>query len=72
MVPTDWLAKERLVRERPAAGTVPVPERLTVWLPLAVSVMLSVAMRAPVVEGVNSTAIEKLAPVATELPQLLV
>jgi hypothetical protein len=71
-VPTDWFPKERLVAERLTAGTAPVPERLTAWgLPLALSVMLTEAVRLPLAEGVKVTLIVQLAPPATELPQLL-
>jgi len=55
------------------AVCVPVPERLTVCgLPLALSVMLSEAVRLPLAEGVNFTLIVQLAPAATELPHVLV
>jgi hypothetical protein len=50
---------------------LPVPERPTVCgLPLALSVMLSAAVRAPLAEGVNVTATVQWAPAATELPQV--
>jgi hypothetical protein len=52
---------------------VPVPVRATVCgLPLALSVMLTAAVRLPVAEGVKVTLIVQLAPAATELPQVLV
>ncbi len=52
---------------------MPVPERLTVCgLPLALSVMLTEAVRVPVAEGVKVTLIVQLAPAATELPHVLV
>ena len=41
-------------------------------LPLALSVMVSVAVRCPVAEGVNVTPIVQLPPAATELPQVSV
>jgi hypothetical protein len=74
VVPTDWLAKVRLVGERlTLVGAVPVPERFTVWgLPLALSVIVSEAVRLPVAVGVNVTLIVQLPPAATELPQALV
>ena len=75
VVPTDWLAKVRLVGERLATPAVPapVPERLTVCgLPLALSVMLTEAVRLPLAEGLNVTLIVQLALAATELPQVLV
>ena len=49
-----------------------MPDSATVCgLPLALSVMLSAAVRAPRAEGVNITAIAQLAPAATELPHVL-
>ena len=54
-------------------GLAPVPERLTVWgLPLALSAILSVAVRTPLAEGVKVMLIVQLAPASTELPQVLV
>ena len=59
--------------ERLATAAVPVPERLTVCgLPLALSVMLTEAVRLPLAEGVNVTRIVQLALAATELPHVLV
>jgi len=61
------------VAERLARAAVPVPERLTVCgLPLALSVMLTEAVRLPLAEGLNVTLIVQLLPAATELPQVLV
>jgi galactitol-specific phosphotransferase system IIB component len=72
LVPTDWFPKERLVGERPSSGAVPVPERLTACgLPMALSVMLTEAVRLPLAEGVKVTLIVQLPPAATELPQVL-
>jgi hypothetical protein len=72
-VATAWLPKERLVGETLTAGVVPVPERLTVCgLPVALSEMLTAAVRAPVAAGVKVTLIEQLPLAATELPQVLV
>ena len=71
---TGWLLKARLVGERVAGPVVlvPVPERLTAWgLPLALSAMLSEAVRLPLAEGVKVTLIVQLPPAATEVPQLL-
>jgi len=63
----------RLVGERLTAATVPVPDRLTVWgLPLALSVMLTEAVRLPLAVGVKVTLMVQLPPAATELPQVLV
>ena len=68
VLPTGWLPKARLVGERLTRAAVPVPERLTVCgLPLALSVMLSEAVRLPLAEGVNLTLIVQLAPAASEL-----
>jgi hypothetical protein len=73
LVPTDWLAKVRLAGETPAEGAAPVPVRLTAWgLPLALSVMLTEAVRLPLAVGVKVTLIVQLPPAATELPQVLV
>ncbi len=75
VAPTAWLANVRLVGERLATGSapVPVPERLTAWgLPLALSATLSEAVQLPLAEGLKVTLIAQLAPAATELPQLLV
>ena len=59
--------------ERLTTVAVPVPERLTVCgLPLALSVMLTAAVRLPLAAGVNVTLIVQLAPAGTELPQVLV
>ena len=73
VVPRDWLPKARLVGVRPSTGAVPVPERLTVCgLPLALSVMLTEAVRLPLAEGVKVTLMVQWALAATELPQVLV
>ena len=67
------MPKPRLVGETLTRAAVPVPERLTVCgLPLALSVMLTEAVRLPLAEGVNVTLIVQLAPAATELPHVLV
>ena len=69
------MPKARLVGERLTAPAVPVPvpEKLTVCgLPLALSVMLTAAVRLPLAAGVKVTLIVQLAPAATELPQVLV
>ena len=77
-IPMAWLPKARLVGERPSTGaaaavSVPVPERLTVCeLPLALSEMLTEAVRLPLAEGVNFTLIVQWAPTATDLPHVLV
>ena len=67
------MAKARLVAERLTTVAVPVPDRLTACgLPLALSVMLTEAVRLPLAAGVNVTLIVQLLPAATELPQVLV
>ena len=67
------MPKLRLVGERLARVAVPVPERLTVCgLPLALSVMLTEAVRLPLAAGVKVTLMVQLVPAATLAPQLLV
>ena len=67
------MPKAKLVGERLTTAAVPVPERLTACgLPLALSVMLSEAVRLPLAAGVKVTLMVQLAPAATELPQVLV
>ena len=69
-MPKARLVGERLTR---VAVPVPVPERLTVCgLPLALSVMLTEAVRLPLAAGVKVTLMVQLAPPATEPPQVLV
>ena len=52
---------------------VPVPLKPMEWgLPLALSAMLTLAVRDPVAEGVKVTLIEQLALAATLLPQVFV
>ena len=59
--------------ERLTTAAVPVPERLTVCgLPLALSVMLTEAVRLPLAEGVKVTLIAQLLPAATDPPHVLV
>jgi len=70
---TGWVPKARLVGERLTTAAVPVPERLAVCgLPLALSVMLTEAVRLPVAAGVKVTVMAQLPPAATELPHVLV
>ena len=72
MISSGWLPKARLVGERLTRAAVPVPERLTVWgLPLALSEMLTAAVRLPLAEGVNVTLIVQLALAASDLPHVL-
>jgi hypothetical protein len=50
-----------------------VPVKLTVCgLPLALSVIASVALREPAADGVNVTLMAQLAPAETVLPQVFV
>jgi hypothetical protein len=69
--PATAEAGDRLVSV--GAGLMPVPVRVTdCGLPLALSVMLTEAVSAPMTEGVKVTLIVQLAPAATELPHVLV
>jgi hypothetical protein len=73
LVPTNWLPKVRVLRERPTPAEVPVPVRLTVWgLPVALSVNTIEAVRAPAALGVNVTLTVHWADGASEEPQSLV
>jgi hypothetical protein len=61
------------VGERLAAGTAPVPVRLTVWgLPAELSATLSNAERLPLAVGVKVMLNVQLDPAGSEVPQLLV
>ena len=61
------------VGERLAAGAVPVPERLTVWVAgLALSVTVIEPVRDPAAVGAKVTLIVQEAPGARLEPQLLV
>jgi len=68
-----WL-NVRLVAERLTTGIeAPVPAKLTVCgLPLALSVIVSDALREPAAVGVNVTLMVQLAPAKTVLPQVFV
>lgn len=67
VVPRPWLLNTRLAVVMLAMGPVPVPIRFTVCgLPLALSVMLTVAERLPMPAGVNVTLMVQLAFTATE------
>jgi hypothetical protein len=64
---------ERLDGESVTLGAIPVPVRLTLWgLPLALSAMVSDAVRVPDAAGVNVTLIVQLLPASRPLPQLFV
>ena len=70
---TGWLPKGTDEGVRLTPGAVPVPERLAVCgLPLALSVTVKDAERAPVALGVNVTLIVQLELAASDVPQLLV
>jgi hypothetical protein len=70
--PTFWLVNVKLVVVRPATGALPVPESEMLWgLPVALSVMLTDAVRGPEAVGVKVTLMEQLPPAATGLPQVL-
>ena len=65
--------KVRFVGEMVTGAATPVPARPTVWgLLLALSVMVSEALRDPVAIGAKVTSIVQLVPAETPLPQLLV
>ena len=73
VVPRVWVPKFRLVEVRLTEGALPVPVRFTVWgLPVALSEMLSTAVRVPVAEGVNDTLIVQVLAAPTEVPQVLI
>jgi hypothetical protein len=69
---SSW-PNERLDGENATAGVTPVPVRLTLCgLPLALSVMVSDALRVPDADGVNVTVIMQPFCATRLLPQLLV
>ena len=73
MVPTTWLLKVRLlgVRLTAGAGVVPVPLKATACgLPLALSVMVTLALRLPLADGVKVTLIVQVPPAARVLELL--
>ena len=62
-----------MVAETPAVGALPVPVRPTdCGLPVALSEIMSVAVRPEMAVGLNVTAIAQLPFAATELPQVFV
>src|SRR5207249_7803834 len=68
--PMATVPKLRLVGE--SFAVVPIPLRVTFCgLPVALSVMLNTAWRAPDALGANLTLIVQLAPTANEVPQLV-
>jgi hypothetical protein len=73
LVLTCRLPKLRLEGLKVTAGAVPVPERPTVWgLPVALSVMATLAVRLPVAEGLKVTLMLQLALAARLAGQVLV
>ena len=71
VVPTVWLPKFTLPGDK--LTMVPVPVKLTVCgLPVALSVIVRVALTVPLATGVKETEIVQLAPAATLDPQVLV
>jgi hypothetical protein len=73
--PTAWLANASEVVERLAAqaAAVPVPEKFTFCsLVLALSVIVKVAVREPLADGLKMTWTEHVAPAASDLPQVVV
>ncbi len=72
VVPRVWLLKIKLVAVRLTVGPLPVPVRFTVCgLLVALSVMVTAAVRVPGAVGAKVTLIVQLPFAATELPQLL-
>src|SRR3989441_3038102 len=64
-----WSPKARLVGAKVTAGAMPIPASDTdCGLPGASSVMVTVAVRAPVAAGVKLMLIVQLAPAATDPP----
>ena len=73
VVSTFWLGKVKLVGEKLATATMPLPVRLiNCGLFEALSVIVMVPVRVPVVVGEEVTEIVQFRPAATELPQVLV
>src|SRR5579859_1067601 len=65
VAPTTWLPKVRLEELSETPGAVPVPVKAIVCVPPeALSVIVTVPLRVPVVVGVNVTAITQV-PLAT-------
>lgn len=71
---TTWLGNVRLAGERVmAAAVIPVPAKETVCgLPVALSVMVIVPVRAPATVGVKITEIVHVLAGATDAPQVFV
>jgi hypothetical protein len=69
VTPMATVPKFRLVGESFAVVPVPLSETFC-GLPIALSVMLSAALRVPVAVGLKVTLKVQLAPAASELPQV--
>lgn len=73
MVLIIWLPKLREAAERLRFALTPVPLSATLWgLPVAVSVMVSVAVAAPAAAGVKVTEMTQLASPERDDPQVFV
>ena len=73
MAPTSTLWNVRDVAERAAVGATPVPLKLMVWVPpVALVVMVNVALRDPTPAGVKTTLTVQVAPPAILPLQVLV
>jgi hypothetical protein len=73
LVPTNWFPNDRGLGDRVTVDATPVPVKATVCgLPLALSAIVRVPLRAPAAVGVKVTLIAQLAPAATPVPQVLV
>jgi hypothetical protein len=72
LLPTATPLKLMLVPDRVTAGATPLPVSDTLsGLSIALSVIVTEAVRAPTAVGVKFTAMVQLAPAATELPHVL-
>jgi hypothetical protein len=68
-----WEPNEMDASDSEATGPAPVPDRATACgLPVALSLILSVAVRLPTAVGRNVTLTVQLPPAARELPQVVV
>jgi hypothetical protein len=73
VVPTAWLPNVKVEAERPTDPSMPVPIKLTACgLPaVALSAILTAAVRLPEAEGVKVTVMVQLRLAPSELPQVL-
>src|SRR5713226_350859 len=76
VVPVSWLPKVKLVLDNETAGATevtPLPVKpMVCGLPLALSVIATLAVLVPVAVGVNVTVMAQFVLAATVLPQVLV